>query len=808
MTISRIDFTYYDQSGTLGAHIDTIALENHKPTEPSDLLEHTIKSAKLSGFSISVKAFESDAGKQDGSPSSRGFSERVPTSPSYILHPCAASVRIGYDAPKAKLDLSRPRISVVAEIPELAMLLQRDQLLCIVKVADLFDCKRRERSSRAGRPPLGVSQDPRAWWQYAQAIVIQDIKDRRRRRSTAFLLERRHRRKRYVDLYLRYRSNKAQAMEVKEMEAMEEHLGFHDIVFFRCSAIRQLQERCDGQLSRRPPAGSKKSAWSFSGWGWKSSRAARAEGKEDSGCALAEATPGSASAARPPTSEAGIEGDVEGGSESGGSTSNPFHGMTAEEREALFSAMAGGGSDLGATYTSLMQSQNTEQQLYIAAINLGRCSARLVDPDRLDCSASFNDATVKVKGRVQATTGQAELLSLNVSDLLRQRPLCKQHNTVSTPSAAVAAGSDLLSMDVTTDRAVSPPRTRIRMRVAALDITADPTFLSSFAAFWQVHHASRYERAHHSRATATKSSDAKTGEETSSVLALGRDEVLSVDVDIEAPNIYICEHGSKGFSGSVVMVRLGHLAIKDLPDESESPVDVVEGDHAWDAGGGPGLQVNRKNRYAVMVERVGVDLLEHAEVQEDDVYCESTVAIVKDTRLRASVCTSLVLAPARGQRDSISVDAALPSLSVCVSRESLLDVTRIVASWSKTRETQLAAPDEEILARGWVVVRGLASQTGWCWRWVTLQRDAIEFYRDEDAAVLDQLVSLSVVQASSEHYRGLRVILLQPQPWQDISRIECEAAIRVYAASQHGAMLTSIWQAQVNSGLCCSGYDY
>jgi len=38
ITISRIDFTYHDSSGTLGAHIDTIALENHKPSESYDLL--------------------------------------------------------------------------------------------------------------------------------------------------------------------------------------------------------------------------------------------------------------------------------------------------------------------------------------------------------------------------------------------------------------------------------------------------------------------------------------------------------------------------------------------------------------------------------------------------------------------------------------------------------------------------------------------------------------------------------------------------------------------------------------------------
>ena len=391
VTISRIDFTYYDQSGTLGAHIDTIALENHKPTEPSDLLEHTIKSAKLSGFALFVR---SAGDGTDGATAET--SSRQAACPNYILHPCTASVRIGYDTPKAKFDLGRPRISVVAEVPELAMLLRREQLLCVVKVADLFDDKRRERLSRAGRPAAVISLDPGAWWRYAQKIVLEDVRERRRRRSAAFLLDRHRRRKRYVDLYLRHRAGKAQMGEAKEMEGIEEDLGFHEIVFFRCTAIRQLQERCGGELARREQTSAKKSAWSFAGWSWKGGK----EGREES----SKHGDGAASSR---SLEAPLAPAVEGeGGELGGNASNPFHGMTPEEREALFSAMAGGGSDLGVTYTSLMQSKNPEQHLYTLAVSLGSCSARFVDPGRLDFSASFNDATVKVKGRVQAMTWQ------------------------------------------------------------------------------------------------------------------------------------------------------------------------------------------------------------------------------------------------------------------------------------------------------------------------------------------------------------------------------------------------------------------
>jgi hypothetical protein len=354
-------------------------------------------------------------------------------------------------------------------------------------------------------------------------------------------------------------------------------------------------------------------------------------------------------------------------------------------------------------------------------------------------------------------------VSLNVLDLLGCKPLCKQHNTVSTPNpaaAAAAAGSDLLSIAVTSDHSPTPPRTIIRLRVAALDMTADPHFLASFSAFWEVHHASRYDRPLPARTSAPAAAGAsrKSSKENSSVFALGRDEILSLDLDVNAPNIYICEHGSKGFSGSVLMVRLGHLSIKDAPPEAQpaaASAEVAEADSK--AGSGAALAtMNKSNRYIVEVQRVGVDLLHNAEVQEDDVYCESMCAIVSDTRLRACIASSLVVQPVASLCDTYSLDAALPSLSICVKEASLMDVTRIVASWTKNRETRLSYHDgERALVKAKVLVKGLESQSGWCWRWMTLKSGSIEFFREEDELVLDQLVNLDSLQASSEHYKGL-----------------------------------------------------
>ena len=123
-------------------------------------------------------------------------------------------------------------------------------------------------------------------------------------------------------------------------------------------------------------------------------------------------------------------------------------------------------------------------------------------------------------------------------------------------------------------------------------------------------------------------------------------EVIAMDVDVDAPNIFICEHGSRGLSGSVLMVRLGHLSIKDdigdmkdlthLSTHNSKSTHNNTKDHLSisritdDAMGAPAAAAadaaaaavelspavtNDRNRYLVQVERVGVDLLMHAEVR-------------------------------------------------------------------------------------------------------------------------------------------------------------------------------------------------
>lgn len=179
VSISTIDFVYHDASGTLGGHIGSVHLQNLAPSL-TDPPEHTIKSAKLEGFFMFIDV--SAASQAAAQLSRRGDALLIP-SHCYLLHPCSAAVRLGYDKPKTPCDVTRPvslhhqkrgvrvsavdkkvnsdvlqthtqhtqRIYLLATIPSLALQLKREQLLCAVKVADLFDNRRRETLSRPGK---------------------------------------------------------------------------------------------------------------------------------------------------------------------------------------------------------------------------------------------------------------------------------------------------------------------------------------------------------------------------------------------------------------------------------------------------------------------------------------------------------------------------------------------------------------------------------------------------------------------------------------------------------------------------------
>lgn len=134
-----------------------------------------------------------------------------------------------------------------------------------------------------------------------------DVRERRARRSAGFLAERRAQRLRYVALYLELRAGEDEMprRHRRELEALEESLRAHDIIYFRCTAIRH-QARGGAKVRRRKPRG-------WFAWARRSREGEGEEGEED--------------------------GEEEGDTGEGAARTRPLLALSEEERASLLAAM-------------------------------------------------------------------------------------------------------------------------------------------------------------------------------------------------------------------------------------------------------------------------------------------------------------------------------------------------------------------------------------------------------------------------------------------------------------------------------------
>jgi hypothetical protein len=348
--------------------------------------------------------------------------------------------------------------------------------------------------------------------------------------------------------------------------------------------------------------------------------------------------------------------------------------------------------------------------------------------------------------------------------------------------ASSPTAPDVLSLGVISGVTGSQPETSITIRVAALDVTADPVFLASLVLFFQLETASRY--------TYTPSPSARAAEEveTSSVIGLKRHERLLLDVKMAAPVIYLLslsEDGGQGhasFHGNVLVFRLGFLTIENLSAPQGDDTASVEFNHA--------------NAYSLRVEGMSVDLLRGAELSGAEIFSDNSVSILGDTSFVSTISSSLALASTLP--DAFTIHATLAGISICADIDAVCEMAQIAGSWiNKNSQTKMSVErwHEAPIVAGRVLVRGLASQSGWVWRWIQVHARSIELKRCEFDKVVEQTVLLDNVQATTEVFAGERVIVLQS--------LEClcaldEKRVLVYVggAGERGRWLDDIWKAQ------------
>lgn len=273
--------------------------------------------------------------------------------------------------------------------------------------------------------------------------VRRDVQDRLRRQTGSFLAERRKKRLAYVELYIKRRGDELKKKEVKELDALEEELSFQDIVFFRCTAIRKLQASKEKVVQR------KKRTWGE----WLVGKNKPQKAGED-------------------VSE---HGDM---SEHGGLAS-PFQNLSKDERDSLIAAA--GEDALHHGYGGLMRSECSAQLMFSLTATLESVRLRLIDVSgNLDTTASFSHAALKFAKQSHAFDVEAGLRSFMVRNASNNSTICQQAEMLE------GEAGNLMNIAISSDRGVSPAVTSVRVRVASLDLKVDPYVLASLMTFWRI----------------------------------------------------------------------------------------------------------------------------------------------------------------------------------------------------------------------------------------------------------------------------------------------------------------------------------
>jgi vacuolar protein sorting-associated protein 13A/C len=138
--------------------------------------------------------------------------------------------------------------------------LERQQYLDLLRVTESLSAYAVSIKNLKYRPRNGSRpfNDPRAWWRYAISVVMDDVRERVRRSSWAYMHTFRRQRTAYVALYKRTQhAHWLKPLTKPEQDALrkqEEELAYEDVLLFRAFATAELQSekvRADAKLDEQ-----------------------------------------------------------------------------------------------------------------------------------------------------------------------------------------------------------------------------------------------------------------------------------------------------------------------------------------------------------------------------------------------------------------------------------------------------------------------------------------------------------------------------------------------------------------------------
>ncbi|KAI0275069.1 vacuolar protein sorting-associated protein 13 [Gloeopeniophorella convolvens] len=221
-------------------------------------------------YEAAVERFYSMIAREDG-----------PKDHQFVLKPVSGEGRITLRQNASK---DVPRFGVQLLFPEIGVLLDDHQYRDVISLFDMLGVLRRKaRYAKYRRQDEFKENRPRALLVFAGNVILDGVRERKRRWTWEFFVERRDDRRRYVELFKQKQLNACTDEKLSELTALERKLSYEDIRFYR--SISRSELRKDGALrkqveeERKKQEAAQSSGWSswLPGWGSSTSTASSQE---------------------------------------------------------------------------------------------------------------------------------------------------------------------------------------------------------------------------------------------------------------------------------------------------------------------------------------------------------------------------------------------------------------------------------------------------------------------------------------------------------------------------------------------------
>jgi vacuolar protein sorting-associated protein 13A/C len=187
----------------------------------------------------------------------------------HILKPVSGEARLVIHQ---KMTNTTPKIDIQAFFDEIGVVLDRAQYRDVLSLLDVFHFYSRTHHYYKYRPPEEEyeANPAKARWKYALRAISSEVHERRRRWTWTYFAERRDKRIKYVDLYVKKLALPEGQNLPPEDEAalaeLERGLSYEDIRFFR--SVARVTARRDAETRNRLEAETKPHDQTWSQWLW------------------------------------------------------------------------------------------------------------------------------------------------------------------------------------------------------------------------------------------------------------------------------------------------------------------------------------------------------------------------------------------------------------------------------------------------------------------------------------------------------------------------------------------------------------